>query len=57
MGSLSTSLCKLFDYIFLEFNADSLKIDDMQFGFKRNHSTVLCSQFILRLSTEYVTEG
>ena len=41
--SMSNSLCKLFDYIFIELNADSLKTDDMQFGFKRNHSTVLCS--------------
>ena len=46
--SMSNSLCKLFDYIFIELNADSLKTDDMQFGFKRNPSTVLyVLQFIL----------
>ena len=55
--SMSNSLCKLFDYIFIELNADSLKTDDMQFGFKRNHSTVLCSAICIEIINHYVNEG
>ena len=38
--SLSNSICKLYDYVFIDLNMDYLKTDDMQFGFKNNHSTV-----------------
>ena len=55
--SMSNSLCKLFDYIFIELNADSLKTDDMQLGFKRNHSTVLCSAINIETINHYVNEG
>ena len=48
---------KLFDYIFIELNTDSLKTDDMQFGFKRNHSTVLCSAIYIETINHYVNEG
>ena len=51
------SLCKLFDYIFIELNADSLKTDDMQFGYKRNHSTALCSAIYIGTINHYVNEG
>ena len=54
--SMSNSLCKLFDYIFIELNADSLKTDDKQFGFKRNHSTVLFSAFYIETINHYVNE-
>ena len=55
--SMSNSLGKLFDYIFIELNADSLKTDDMQFGFKRNHSTVLCSAIYIETINHYVNDG
>ena len=56
--SMSNSLCKLFDYIFIELNVDSLKTGDMQFGFKRNHSTVLCSAIYIETINLYsVNEG
>ena len=29
----------------------------MQFGFKRNHSTVLCSAIYIEISNNYVNEG
>ena len=49
--SLSNSICKLYDYVFIDLNLDYLKTDNMWFGFKNNHSTVLYSLllFILRL--------
>ena len=33
--SLSNSICKLYDYVFIHLNMDYLKTDDMQFGFKK----------------------
>ena len=41
--SLSNSICKLFDYVFIHMHKDGLQTCDMQFGFKSNHSTVLCN--------------
>ena len=41
--SLSNSVCKLYDYVFIDLNMDYLKTDDKQFGFKIFHSTVLCT--------------
>ena len=45
-GSMNSSvnyrgICKLYDYIFIDLNMDYLKTNDMQFGFKNNHPTVL----------------
>ena len=39
--SLSNSICKWSDYVFIDLNMDYLKTDDMQFEFKNNHSTVM----------------
>ena len=39
--SLSNSICKLYDYVFIDLNMDYLKTDDMQFGFINNYSTVV----------------
>ena len=47
--SLSNSICKLYDYVFIDLNTDYLQTEDMQVGFKNNHSTVLCTAFILIL--------
>ena len=41
--SLSNIICKLYDYVFIDLNIDYLKTDDMQLGFKKNYSTVLCT--------------
>ena len=50
--SLSNSICKLYGYVCIDLNIYYLKTDDMQFGFKINRSTVLCTAVyivILRL--------
>ena len=39
--SLSNSICKLYDYVFIDLTIDYLKTDYMQFVFKNNNSTVL----------------
>ena len=36
---------------------DYLKTDDMQFGFKNNHSTVLCTVVYIETINLYMDEG
>ena len=36
---------------------DYLKTDDMQFGFKNNHSTVLCTAVYIETINHYMNEG
>ena len=36
---------------------DYLKTDDMQFGFKNNHSTVLCTAVSIETINHYMNEG
>ena len=55
--SLSNSICKLFDYVFIHMHKDSLQTCDMQFGFKSNHSTVLCTAIYIETINHYVNEG
>ena len=54
---LSNSICKLYDYVFIDLNMDYLKTDDMQFGFKDNHSTVLCTAVYIETINHYMNEG
>ena len=37
--SLSNSICKLYEYTFIDLNIEYLKTDDMQCGFISNQST------------------
>ena len=53
--SLFNSNCKLYGYVFIELNIDYLKTYDVQFGFKSNHSTVLCTAVYI-LYIYYITD-
>ena len=55
--SLSNSICKFYDYVFIDLNMEYLKTDDMQFGFKNNHSTVLCTVVYIETINHYMNEG
>ena len=55
--SLSNSICKLYDYVFIDLHIDYLKTDDMQFRFKNNHSTVLCTAVYIETVNHYMNEG
>ena len=55
--SLSNSICKLYDYVFIDLNIDYLKTDDMQFGLKNNHSTLLCTAVYIETVNHYMNEG
>ena len=52
--SLSNSICKLFDYVFIHTHKGSLQICDLQFGFKSNHSTLLCTVIYMETINHYV---
>ena len=41
--SLFNGICKLFDYVIMHACNDYLYTSDMQFGFKPQHSTTMCS--------------
>ena len=56
--SLSNSiLCKLFDCVFIHTHIDSLQTCDLQFDFKSNHSTVLCTTIYMETINHCVNEG
>ena len=55
--SLYNSICKLYDYVFIDLNIDYLMTDDMQFAFKSNHSTVLCNAVYIETVNHYMNEG
>ena len=55
--SLSNSIWKLYDYVFIDLNIDYLKTDDMQFGFKHIHSTVVCTAVYIETDNRYVNES
>ena len=47
--SLVNSICKLFDYVIINLYDKQLKTSDMQFGFKSNHSTTMCSAIYMEI--------
>ena len=53
----SNSICKLYDYVFIDLNIDYLKTGDMQYVFKSNHSTVLCSAVYIETVNNYMNVG
>ena len=55
--SFSNSICKLYDYLFIDSNMDYLKTDDMQFGFKNNHSSVLYTAVYIETIIHYINDG
>ena len=54
--SLFNCLCKLFDYVIIQLSGESLITSDMQFGFKPQHSTTMCT-VILREVVSHFIEG
>ena len=45
--ALCNSICKLIDIVFIDKYSDALYTSQLQFGFKKNHSTVLCTSVLL----------
>ena len=55
--SLVNSICKLFDYVIINLYEKQLKTSDMQFGFKNNHSTSMCSAIYMEIINQYKIKG
>ena len=43
--------------MYYDLNMDYLKTNDMRFGFKNNHSTVLCTAVYIETINHYMNEG
>ena len=41
--ALFNCICKLYDYVIIDVCEPQLRTSNLQFGFKENHSTILCS--------------
>ena len=54
--AISSLLGKLFDIIILEEQNHGLITDELQFGFKKNASTVLCTSLLMEI-VEYYNEN
>ena len=55
--SFSSSICELYDYVFIYLNIDYLKKDDAHFEFKHNNSTVLSTTVYIESVNHYMNEG
>jgi len=55
--SLFNSLCKLFDIIILDIFKTEFNTSDMQFGFKRQHSTIMCTAIYLETINYYINNN
>ena len=55
--SLFNSIAKVFDYVIIELFGGSLQTTDMQFAYKANHSTALCTMVYLEALHHYVNNG
>ena len=50
-------ICKVFDYAILYLCGNCFETSDMQFGFKKHHSTVLFSLIYHELINNYLSHG
>jgi len=55
--TLSSIFGKVFDLIFLDKFSDSLCTSDLLFGFKRRHSTTMCSMVLKECLAYYTVDG
>ena len=53
--ALCSSICKLLDMIILDKWRDRLVTSDLQYGFRRGHSTVMCTAMYKETVQHYVT--
>ena len=55
--SLFNAICEVFDYTILYLCGNFIVTSDMQFGFMKHHSTVLCSLVYHELINHYLSHG
>ena len=56
-GISLVNFCKLFDYVIINLYDKQLKTSDIQFGFKSNHSTTMCSAIYMEIINQYKMKG
>ena len=52
--SMFNSIHKLFDYVIIEICGDGLSTSDMQYGYKNNHSTTMCTMILKEILHHYI---
>ena len=52
--SLYNAICKVYDHAIIDLCYKHFVTSDMQFGFKANHSTVMCSLVYLEVINHYL---
>ena len=52
--SVFNSTHKLFDYVIIDLCGDSLSTSDMQYGYKNNHSTTMCTIILKEVIDHYI---
>src|SRR5579872_3496012 len=55
--TMSNSVTKIFEYLFLVKIKTYAPADDCQFGFKANHSTAFCTNVMKKVVSYYTTRG
>ena len=50
-------MCKLYDNITLFFHGNYLNTSDMQFGYKKGHSTTMCTLIYKEIINQYINNG
>ena len=55
--AISSLILKLLDWIIILLWGDLLKLDQYQFGFQENSSTMLCSWMVLEIISKYLRNG
>ena len=55
--AISTAVSKILEHILLDFLQAGEVADDYQFGFKKHHSTTLCTQVLKQTVKYYTTRG
>ena len=55
--SLCSCFCKILDLIIIDVCSEKLQTSDMQFAFKKAHSTVLCTSVVKDTVAHYMSKG
>ena len=55
--SLCSCFCKLFDLIVINMCSDKLQTSELQFAFKKKHSTVQCTTVVKDVVANYMSRG
>ena len=55
--ALCSAITKIIDYIFLSKHSDILQTSDLQFAFKAEHSTTMCTSVIKEVVSYYNSSG